>query len=103
MDIFVTFEMYFFKSPPFVQAVTSVHTDKKSEGVTEINGKLYEGYCIELIQKIEERYMKEHNTKFNFKMHLVGDNQFGSVNETTRTWNGMIGEIVRNVRHLSET
>lgn len=83
-------------SQPFVQNVTSIHTDKKSDGVTEINGKLYEGYCIELIQKIKAKYVEVHKTEFNYKFHFVEDDQFGILNKETFKWNGMIGEIIEN-------
>ena len=83
-----------------MQNVTSIHTDKKSDGVTEINGKLYEGYCIELIQKIKAKYVEVHKTEFNYKFHFVEDDQFGILNKETFKWNGMIGEIIENVSLL---
>ena len=63
----------------------------------EIEGRLYEGYCIELIQKIKERYLVEHQTEFNYKIHFVKDNQYGKASNETFSWNGMVGELLRNV------
>lgn len=76
--------------------MTSPHTDKRTDGVIEIDGKLYEGYCIELIQQVKERYLIEHKTDFNFKFHFVKDNEFGKCQKDF-TWNGMVGELIRNV------
>ncbi|XP_063414166.1 glutamate receptor 2-like [Mytilus trossulus] len=87
-------------SKPFVQDVTSPHTDKRTDGVIEIDGKLYEGYCIELIQQVKERYLIEHKTDFNFKFHFVKDNEFGKCQKDF-TWNGMVGELIRNETDLA--
>lgn len=62
-----------------------------------INGKLYEGFCIEVAEKIKERYERLEGKgpgSFNYKFKLVDDNNFGSANKTVGTWNGMIGELL---------
>lgn len=65
-----------------------------------INGKLYEGFCIEVAEKIKERYERLEGKgpgSFNYKFKLVDDNNFGSPNKTVGTWNGMIGELLEQV------
>lgn len=70
------------------------------QGVAMINGKLYEGFCIEVAEKIKERYERLEGKgpgSFNYKFKLVDDNNFGSANKTVGTWNGMIGELLDQV------
>ena len=70
------------------------------QGVVMINGKLYEGFCIEVAEKIKERYERLEGKgpgSFNYKFKLVDDNNFGSPNKTVGTWNGMIGELLEQV------
>lgn len=62
-----------------------------------INGKLYEGFCIEVVEKIKEWYECLEGKGFglfNYKFKLVDDNNFGSVNKIVGMWNGMIGELL---------
>ena len=38
---------------------------------------------------------------FKFDIHSVYDGQFGTENDTLGSWNGMIGELLNNVRSSS--
>ena len=58
---------------------------------SDIPGKVYEGYCVDLANKIAEL------VQFEFKISVVRDDKYGSEDENG-TWNGMIGELLRNVR-----
>lgn len=83
---------------PFVQDLKLKEGSQVSQqGVAMINGKLYEGFCIEVAEKIKERYERLEGKgpgSFNYKFKLVDDNNFGSANKTVGTWNGMIGELL---------
>ena len=50
----------------------------------------YEGYCVDLANKVAER------VGFNFTIQLVKDGQYGTELDN-RTWNGMVGELIREV------
>ncbi|XP_077522313.1 ionotropic receptor 25a [Amblyomma americanum] len=48
----------------------------------------FEGYCIDLIDEIKKIL------KFEYTIYEVQDKMFGSINTTTKQWNGMIRELV---------
>lgn len=52
------------------------------------NGDSFEGYCIDLINAIKEIL------KFEYVIYEVKDKMFGSIDKTTKQWNGMIRELV---------
>lgn len=56
----------------------------------------FEGYCIDLAIRIE----KLINQKFN--ICLVPDNLYGGKFDNG-TWNGMLGQVVRQVLHLPQS
>lgn len=57
-------------------------------------GVLYKGYCIDLLNKLQEEL------GFQYKIHLVKDGLYGSKNKTTGEWNGMMGELIGGVSSL---
>ncbi|XP_064468502.1 ionotropic receptor 25a-like [Ornithodoros turicata] len=63
--------------PPFVVRVNTSDGEEK-----------FTGYCIELIDAIKEIL------KFEYVIYEVKDKMFGSVDKTTKEWNGMIRELV---------
>ena len=36
---------------------------------------------------------------FTYSVYFVKDNMFGGKHETTAQWNGLIGDLVKRVRH----
>ena len=73
----------------------------------------FEGYGVELIQGISELLSKimlnlaliwDFVTKniifkgFNYTLKWVDDGAYGSKSKETGEWNGMLGEILENVR-----
>ncbi|XP_058482856.1 glutamate receptor 1b isoform X2 [Solea solea] len=48
----------------------------------------YEGYCAELASEIAK------HVGFSYRLELVGDGKYGSRDPETKTWNGMVGELV---------
>ena len=56
----------------------------------------FEGYNVDLIRYISEVL------KFNYTIHIVKDRSYGSYNEKNDTWNGMIGELLSQVRMISK-
>ncbi|XP_061189245.1 glutamate receptor 2-like [Saccostrea echinata] len=90
---------------PFVQELKLKEGNAVAQqGVAMINGKLYEGFCIEVAEKIKERYERLEGKgpgTFNYKFKLVDDTNFGSPNRDNGTWNGMIGELLTGKADLA--
>ncbi|XP_048776012.1 glutamate receptor 2-like [Ostrea edulis] len=90
---------------PFVQELKQKEGNLVSQqGVAMINGKLYEGFCIEVAEKIKERYERLEGKgpgSFNYKFKLVDDNNFGKPYKDNGTWNGMIGELLHGKADLA--
>lgn len=62
-----------------------MHAESKSE----LHGNdRYQGYIIDLIKELANLL------RFKYRIHLVGDGKYGSFNETTGRWEGMIGELI---------
>jgi hypothetical protein len=53
----------------------------------------YEGYCADLAAKIGEL------VELDYEIRPVKDGKYGAESDNN-TWNGMVGELVRNVSHL---
>ena len=67
---------------------------KKQEipGAPELTGNdQFHGYCADLAKKIAEF------VGFAYQIIPVKDGKYGSRDETTGVWNGMVGELVRHV------
>lgn len=52
----------------------------------------FEGYAIDLIYEISKLL------GFNYTLKLVPDGRYGSYNEETKEWDGMMGELLQQVR-----
>lgn len=63
--------------PPFIVKKNTSNGEEK-----------FEGYCIDLIDEIKTIL------KFEYTIYEVQDKMFGSINTTTKQWNGMIRELV---------
>ena len=61
----------------------------------------FTGYCVDLIRMIKHIVEKNKWGNLNYEMHLVNDGQYGipqdSNKPTESAWNGMVGELMRNV------
>lgn len=65
-----------------------------AEGDTKgrpIGDKKYQGYCIDLISKIEEFL------KIKCDFYIVPDTEYGSLNPQTHQWNGLIKQLLELV------
>lgn len=51
----------------------------------------FEGYAIDLIDEISKLL------GFNYTLKLVPDGRYGSYNEETKEWDGMMGELLQQV------
>ena len=70
-----------------------MYKDEETEKLSPKCGKEnFIGFCAELA----ERVAKEAN--YEYDICLVGDGMYGS-EQDNGTWNGMIGELVRQVNH----
>lgn len=59
--------------------------DKTEDGTVS-----YKGYCIDLINELAR------NLHFTYDLYLVPDGKYGALTDNG-TWNGMVGELVRQV------
>ncbi|KAI8508399.1 Glutamate receptor 2, partial [Branchiostoma belcheri] len=55
----------------------------------------YEGYAVDMLEKIAAI------VNFTYKIHIVADGKYGSENETTGKWNGMVGELIEGKADLA--
>ena len=53
----------------------------------------FEGYCADLAKRVSEK------VTFKYEIRPVKDGKYGAQDENG-TWNGMVGELVRNVSFL---
>lgn len=52
------------------------------------NGTEWKGYCIDLIKQIAELL------KFDYTIYEVDDGKYGTINDTTKEWDGMVRELI---------
>ena len=60
---------------------------------TTNSSRRYEGYLIDLIEKIAE------DLKFEYELYEVPDEQFGAMDDNGE-WNGLIRELIDRVCYL---
>lgn len=63
---------------------------KKNYGQLEGNER-YEGYCVDLASEIAK------HVGIRYKLSIVADGKYGARDPETKTWNGMVGELVYGV------
>lgn len=51
----------------------------------------YEGYCVDLASEIAK------HVRIKYKLSVVADGKYGARDPETKTWNGMVGELVYGV------
>lgn len=54
----------------------------------------FEGYCMDLLKELA------NILGFTYEVHLVEDGKYGSQDETTGQWNGMVRELMDHVSVL---
>ncbi|XP_034027540.1 probable glutamate receptor [Thalassophryne amazonica] len=69
-------------------------TTIKEDPYIMTSGSDLEGYCIDLISALSKMLGFEYN------VHLVKDNRYGSV-DASGNWHGMIGEVIRGEADLA--
>lgn len=65
------------------------------EGVFLEGNDRYHGYCIELIQRIQQQL------KFKYEFEVVSDGKNGNFDPARNEWNGLIGEIMKGRADLA--
>jgi len=50
----------------------------------------FEGFCVDLLEQIANQ------VGFNYNIELVDDNNYGALNLTTGTWNGLVKELMEH-------
>lgn len=73
------------KGPPYV---IEIKDDRKGRSIGD---KKYEGFCIDLIAKVEEFL------GIRCEFELVPDGQYGSYNPVTKQWNGLLKQLLELV------
>jgi Ligated ion channel L-glutamate- and glycine-binding site len=76
-----------FQEAPYLLIRRKVSED----GHPLVGNNRYDGYCAELIKKIADI------VHFEYLMREVKDGKFGAVENGT--WNGMVGELIREVSY----
>ena len=56
----------------------------------------YEGYCVDLASEIAK------HVGIRYKLSIVTDGKYGARDPETKTWNGMVGELVYGVSACSD-
>ena len=64
----------------------------KTDGTPPLAIEHLEGFCIDLAKAVAEEY------QFDWVIHAVKDNKYGKEVDNG-TWNGMVGELIRDVRY----
>ena len=54
----------------------------------------FEGYNVDLIDEVSKIL------GFNYTINIVADGKYGSYNAKNKTWNGMVGELLSQVRKI---
>lgn len=63
-----------------------------TESATIMTGNdRYEGFAIDIINEMSKIL------GFNYTFEVQTDNAYGSLNQTTGEWNGMLGKIIAGV------
>ena len=84
-SIFVDINNFPPQSPPY--SMLSESADKL------VGNDAFEGYAIDLIAEIAEIL------KFNYTFKWVDDGAYGYKNKETGEWNGLMGELLSQVKH----
>lgn len=65
---------------------------KPEPGQVLVGNDVFEGYCKDLADLIADQL------KFNYTLKLVNDSKYGGQDPNTQAgWNGMVGELIRQV------
>ena len=67
--------------------------EKTEEGEPAFGNDRYYGYCADLVKKLAVK------CNFDYVIKLVNDSKYGAQDEKTGFWNGMVGELTRNVSY----
>ncbi|CAL7945892.1 unnamed protein product [Xylocopa violacea] len=76
--------------PPYVMPVT----DSATRGIL-IEQTRYEGFCIDLIEEISKLL------NFKYEFELVPDGKYGTYNQETKQWNGLIQRLLKRDADLA--
>ena len=68
---------------------------RKDSSEQLVGNSQFEGYSVDLIADISRIL------GFNFTIHLVQDNRYGSLNKITKEWDGMIKELLEQKADLA--
>jgi len=63
----------------------------KQSAVKLMGNERYEGFAIDIIHEMSKIL------GFNYTFEVQSDNMYGSLNKTTKKWDGMIGRIMSGV------
>lgn len=66
-------------------------TRRKRDYEARLGNDRYEGFAVDLLKEIADML------DFRYNIYLVNDGKFGSKDEKTGEWNGIIGELLAGV------
>jgi len=67
----------------------------RPDHATQTGNAKYEGYLLDLVTVLAGRL------NFDFTLSLVGDGKYGTYDETTGQWTGMIGEVISGAADMA--
>ena len=67
-------------------------SNQEGNGTPFVGNDRFKGYCADLAKEIAKM------CQFSYTLQLVSDGYYGSVHNGK--WNGMVGELLRNVSNL---
>ncbi|XP_047025331.1 glutamate receptor ionotropic, kainate 2-like [Helicoverpa zea] len=63
-------------------------------------GKVYRGYCVDLIDAIFKYIKETRKEHFEYEFYIAPGNEYGNQIEGTNKWTGIIGELMDHKAHL---
>ncbi|XP_063826734.1 glutamate receptor ionotropic, kainate 2-like [Ostrinia nubilalis] len=72
----------------------------EGEACDDDDGLQYQGFSVDLIKEIF-RLLREEKFNYTFEFMDGGDKKAGTIDETSKKWTGMIGDLLDNVADLA--
>ncbi|XP_067943171.1 glutamate receptor ionotropic, kainate 3-like [Watersipora subatra] len=66
-------------------------------GETLHENERFEGYLVDLMERIAEEAKESHDLDLKYRFKLVADEEYGVEHPETGKWNGMVGELLDKV------
>ena len=67
----------------------------KESAIKRIGNDRFEGFAIDIIHELSKML------GFNYTFMVQDDKNYGTFNDKTKKWNGMIGKVIAEVSQIS--